>query len=300
MESTIKTPQWLDTDQYPFKSRFLPLKNGTMHYLDEGVGDVILFIHGTPTWSFLYREFIKHFSKDYRCIAIDHLGFGLSDKPSAFDGTPESHSRNLIEFIERLSLRNITLVVHDFGGPIGLAAANCTPEKFDRIVLFNTWLWETKSDPSVQKINKIVNSWIGKVLYKNFNFSPKVLFKQGFYNKQILRSEIHAHYLHPFSKKNDRMSLLKLAKSLLGSSAWYERQSKKITSLKGKPWLILWGTKDTFLTLQSLSKWNRLIPDAHVRLIPSGHFVQEESPKLSIYELENFLNIEVSKKQLRA
>jgi len=121
MPNLITAQKWLDTKEYPFSSNYLETQWGKIHYLDEGKGETILFVHGTPTWSFLYRNYIKELSKNYRCIALDHLGFGLSDKPKNFPGTPQLHSENLKALIDALQLKDITLVVHDFGGPIGLS-----------------------------------------------------------------------------------------------------------------------------------------------------------------------------------
>src|SRR5918997_520724 len=116
--TTAATPSWLDRTAYPFASRLLEVLPGAnMHYVDEGSGDVMLFVHGTPTWSFEWRHVIRHFSRTHRCIAMDHLGFGLSDRPRDFDYTPEAHQRVLRTFVERLGLDRITLVVHDYGGP---------------------------------------------------------------------------------------------------------------------------------------------------------------------------------------
>ncbi|MTI29435.1 alpha/beta fold hydrolase, partial [Xanthovirga aplysinae] len=244
MSLTTQTPEWLDTISYPFENKYIALKAGRMHYVDEGKGDVILFLHGTPTWSFLYRDFIKSLSQDYRCIAIDHIGFGLSEKPKDFVGTPQEHCQNLSEFIQKLDLKNITLVAHDFGGPIGLGAAIKNPDKIKKFILFNTWLWETKNNPAVQKVDKIINSRLGRFLYLRMNFSPKTLLKKGFFDKKKLTKKIHKQYLKPFPDKNSRYSLLRLAESLIGSSDWYEEQWKKLKSLKNKPWLILWGNKD--------------------------------------------------------
>ena len=164
-----------------------------MHYVDEGKGDVILFIHGTPTWSFLYREYVAELSKRHRCIAIDHIGFGLSEKPENFDGKPQSHSKNITEFIEKLKLKNITIVVHDFGGPIGLSSAIQNHDNIKQVVMFNTWLWETKSNPTAQKVDKIINSRIGEFLYLRMNFSPKFLLKKGIYDKKQLSKKNHKH-----------------------------------------------------------------------------------------------------------
>lgn len=289
MHTTSISQHWIDEDLYPFEHRYVQLTTGQMHYIDEGKGETILFIHGTPTWSFLYRNFIKELSGNFRCIAIDHLGFGLSEKVEKFDGTPQGHSKNLTEFIEKLNLENITLVVHDFGGPIGLGAAIENSEKIERIIAFNTWLWETKSEKSAQTIDKTLNSWVGKFLYLNLNFSPKILFKKAYHDKSKLTKNIHLHYTSPFPNKSSRVPLLKLGKSLVGSSDWYEIQWNALDCLQDKPWLFLWGMNDTFITSEYLDKWKNRLPHAEVVEFESGHFVQEESSREAIQELKSFL-----------
>lgn len=260
-----------------------------MHYIDEGVGEVMLFVHGTPTWSFLYRDFIQSFSKSYRCVAIDHLGFGLSDHPEHFDGTPQSHSKNLIEFIDRLGLDQMTLVVHDFGGPIGLSAGIHHHQKVRQVIVFNTWLWATKDNPDVRKVDKILHSLLGGFLYLYLNFSPKVLLKKGFYDQMKLTKDLHRQYLLPFPNKASRRSLLNLGKALAGSSDWYQEQWELLDNLDSKPWLFLWGTKDEFITPAYLEKWKSRFPNAIVKEFVCGHFVQEEKSVESIHEIELFL-----------
>lgn len=285
----LSTPEWLDKVEYPFDNKTIQLQSGTMHYVDEGEGDPILFVHGTPTWSFLYREFIRDFSKTNRAIAIDHLGFGLSEKPENFFGRPQDHTKNLSEFIQKKDLRNITLVVHDFGGPIGLAAAIKQPKRIDKIVIFNTWLWETESYKEVKNIDKVVRSFLGRFLYIWMNFSPRVLLKKGFSDQSVLSGLIHQHYLNPFSDRASRWSLYRLAGALMGSSDWYQSLWEKLEALEEKPWLALWGMKDKFLTPDFLHKWEQRLPDIETKKIPSGHFVQEEKPDESIKHIRNFL-----------
>ena len=287
--TNFEKPDWLDSQMYPFKHNFIQLQSGKMHYLDKGAGDVLLFVHGTPTWSFLYRKYIEQLSKNYRCIAIDHIGFGLSEKPKDLAGTPQFHAKNLAEFIEKLGLQNITLVVHDFGGPIGLGAAITMPEKIKQIVLFNSWLWEIDHLPAIKKADKLINSWLGKVLYLRLNFSPKVLIKQGIADKRNMSKAIHRHYLKPFPDKNSRQSLLAIAKSLAGSSHWYQEQWQHLGGLSQKPWLILWGEQDKFFEVSFLEKWESRIPHALVRRFDCGHFVQEERAQETIEELRNFM-----------
>jgi len=289
MSLSIQAQKWLDTTLYPFENKYIQLDAGKMHYVDEGKGDVILFIHGTPTWSFLYREYITELSNKYRCIAIDHIGFGLSEKPDSFDGKPQSHSKNLTEFIEKLNLEGITIVVHDFGGPIGLSSAIQNHNRIKQAVMFNTWLWETKNNPEAQKVAKIINNGIGKFLYLRMNFSPKYLLKKGFYEKKNLSKKVHKHYIKPFPNKSTRLSLLNLGKSLVNSSDWYQEQWLAIDKLEQKPWLILWGTRDEFITTKYLERWKKRLPNAIVKEYDCGHFVQEERTIETIQEIERFM-----------
>ncbi|WP_417593295.1 alpha/beta fold hydrolase [Owenweeksia hongkongensis] len=289
MSSTAFSQSWVDTSLYPFENKFLRLEAGNMHYVDAGKGDLILFIHGTPTWSFLYRDFIKDLSKDHRCIAIDHLGFGLSEKPDSVSGTPEWHAQNLSEFIKKLDLQDITLVVHDFGGPIGLAAGIENSERIKRVVLFNSWLWATNEGKQAQKIDKTLNSGLGKFLYLNMNFSPKVLLKKGFANKKNLSKEVHEQYIKPFPDKGSRIPLLNLGKALVGSSDWYQDQWEKLDPLAEKEWLILWGTKDEFITKENLHKWQERLPNHKTKEFECGHFVQEEKTEESIKAIDAFI-----------
>lgn len=260
-----------------------------MHYVDEGAGEVILFIHGTPTWSFLYRDYVRELSQNHRCIAIDHLGFGLSGLPGNDLGRPEDHAVNLSEFIVKLNLTAITLVVHDFGGPIGLSAGIAHADRIKQIVLFNTWLWATNQEKSVQKIDQTVNSWLGRVLYLSLNLSPKVLLKQGFSDKKKLSKHVHKHYVKPFPSKESRWPLLRIAQALAGSSDWYKHLWDQLDKLEGKKWLILWGTKDKFLKTNYLQKWRDRLPDSACKEFDCGHFVQEECTKESIAEIAQFM-----------
>ncbi|CAN5743353.1 hypothetical protein BH24DEI2_BH24DEI2_16170 [soil metagenome] len=137
-------PPWLDPLLYPFASHWLEVGPGRMHYLDEGTGPTVVMVHGTPSWSFLYRHLVRELSPDYRCVAPDNMGFGLSDKPAEFAYTPVAHAENLETFIDTLALKDIVLVVHDFGGPIGLSYALKHPENVRALVVMNTWLWHNR------------------------------------------------------------------------------------------------------------------------------------------------------------
>lgn len=282
--------EWIDKSLYPFESHYLQLENGNLHYIDEGQGEILLFVHGPPTWSFLYRDFIKEFSKSYRCIAVDNLGFGLSKKTADFVGTPQDHAQNLSAFIKKMNLENITLVVHDFGGPIGLSTALDAPEKIKRIVLFNSWLWATKDDPMAQQINGLLNSKEGEQYYLEQNYSVQVLLKEAFIDQTKLTPNIHAHYIGPFPDRNSRKALLNIGKGFMGASDWYESLWQRLDLLADKDWLILWGNKDPFLNPSYLKKWTTKLPNAKVVQFESGHFVQEEKTSEAIQAIEEMLH----------
>ncbi|MEZ6144691.1 MAG: alpha/beta fold hydrolase [Planctomycetaceae bacterium] len=132
--------------EYPFAGQVLDVDGHAYHYVDEGTGPVLLFVHGNPTWSFAWRNFIKAFSPNYRCVAVDHIGCGRSDKPQDYEYTLANHIANLTRLIEHLDLREITLVGHDWGGCIGMGAAVEVPERFSRFVLANTAAFRSQSD----------------------------------------------------------------------------------------------------------------------------------------------------------
>jgi pimeloyl-ACP methyl ester carboxylesterase len=175
------------------------------------------------------------------------LALGCLINPKILLAHLREHSSNLNLLIEHLDLKNITLVVHDFGGPIGLSYAISKPENVKRIIMFNTWLWETKNDKDAQKIDKILHSKLGNFLYLNTNFSPSVLLKKAFYDKKRLSKSTHKHYKKPFPSKDSRYGLLNIGKSLIGSSDWYRDLWRNAEVIKNKPVLILWGEKDDFI-----------------------------------------------------
>lgn len=287
--SQLKKETWFDTKEYPFKNNYATINGRAMHYIDEGEGEILLMIHGTPAWSFLYRKMVQHFSKTHRCIVPDHLGFGLSEKSKDIDSSAPQLAKNLTAFIQQLGLKNITLIVHDFGGPIGLSYAIHQPDNVKKIILMNTWFWKTKDQEAVQKVDKILHSRLGKFMYLRLNFSPKFLLPKAFYNKTKLPKSIHQHYTKVFRNKAERWGLLQIGHSLLGASDWYEQQWQQIDQIKGKPFLVLWGTKDEFIRPEYLATWRQTLTNASIKTYECGHFLQEEKPEELITEINRFL-----------
>src|SRR5688572_8959935 len=281
--------------------RYVTLRHGRMHYLDEGAGPVLLFVHGTPTNSYEFRHLIKRFSATHRCVAPDHLGFGKSDRPADFSYTPEAHDAALREFVDKLGLTRFTLVVHDFGGPIGLPLAmteglsgpdRAIPSRMvDRVVIMNSWAWPLNDDPKMAKAAAFAAGGVGKFLYRYANASLRLIMPSAYGDKQKLTKEIHRRYLDVFRDRDARVLVLHaLATSLLGSRAHYQSLLDRLDRLKALPVLIVWGLKDSAFQPYQLERWRRLLPEARVEVIEgAGHWPHEEEPARVIAAIDQFL-----------
>src|ERR1041385_8468957 len=162
-------PSWINKQLSPFESKWIDIDGHAQHYIDEGNGSVILFVHGTPEWSFGFRDLVKELRNNFRCVAIDHLGFGLSGKPANADYSIEAHSKRLTKFIQQLQLQNITIVANDFGGGIALGYGVRHPDNVSRVAIFNTWMWSVRDDKHFSGPAKVIDSWLGRFLYKRMN-----------------------------------------------------------------------------------------------------------------------------------
>jgi len=284
------TYNWVDRKDYPFRSNYLPLPGANMHYVDEGSGEVLLFVHGTPSWSFDFRHQIKELSITHRCIAPDHIGFGLSDKPEDYNYSLLQHSENLAMLIDKLQLNSFTLVVHDFGGPIGINYAVQHPAKIKKLVVLNTWLFSTRHEPEYKQAERVLKSPLLPLLYKYLNFSARVLVPQSWGNNATLTKAIHAHYLKPFSKPSERVGTIAFAKSLLNDQDWFEKLWNKADVLSGKPTLFLWGELDRFVPVRFLNRFLSKFRYAAAVKINAGHFVQDEAHAEVTSELKKFIS----------
>jgi haloalkane dehalogenase len=269
----------------------ITLRDGELHYVDEGSGPPILFVHGTPTSSYEYRHLIAALSPRFRCIAPDHLGFGQSSRPSSFAYTPEAHAGVLNEFVERLGLNEATLVVHDFGGPIGLPLALGPNARAKRLIVMNTWAWPLDDDPGMARGAKFIGGPIGRFLYRYANASLRLIMPSAYGDRKKLTPEIHRRYLDVFRDRDARVLVLHaLAKSLLGSRAHYQSLLDRLDTLERIPVLIVWGMKDSAFKPYQLERWRQLLPHATVEEIESaGHWPHEEEPARVADAIRRFL-----------
>lgn len=271
---------WLDKSEYPFKPNYFEVNGYKLHYINEGQGETILFVHGTPSWSFDFRNVVKSLKERFQCIAIDLIGFGLSDKPEHYDYSTQNHSKTLENFILSKDLKNITLVVHDFGGPIGLNFAIRHPNRVKNLVILNSWLWSSKNDPDFIKLSKILKSPLLPFLYRYLNFSPKFILPKSFGDHKLPKRLIK-QYTKPFADKTQRNGALAFAKSLLNDQDWFEELWSKRQAISDKPTLFIWGMKDPVIKPHHLDKFlSGFINSYPIKLETSGHFPQEEQPEL--------------------
>lgn len=275
----MENNNWIDKAEYPFKSNYANIDGHKMHYVDEGSGETILFVHGIPDWSFGWRHLIKSLSTHYRCIAPDHIGFGLSDKTIDIPLTIAAHGERLMKLVKQLNLKNVHIVLHDFGGPIGLTYALQDIENVKSVSVFNTWMWPLKGTPHFDAGAKVVNNFIGKFLYLNCNFSVRFMLKNSYADKKNLPPNIFKHYLKAQETKEARQATYALAQSLTGEHTHMEWIWSKRNLIKDKPLLIMWGMKDKFVPAQVLlPKWKETFPNAKIAgLAEAGHFAQEEA-----------------------
>ncbi|MCA9838393.1 MAG: alpha/beta fold hydrolase [Trueperaceae bacterium] len=286
----MSQPEWLNKQTYPFESHYYHLPEGKLHYVMEGQGEAMVMIHGTPEWSFVYRELIKAFRSQFCCIAADHLGFGLSDKPD-ISYAPELQAERLEQFLNHLKLKDITLIVHDFGGPIGLAYAQKYPEKIKRIVIMNSWLWPVKADPFYSVFSHLMLTPLGKWMYLQQSFSARVIMKRAFADKSQLSPDLHAQYLKVFPTPQSRKATLDYAQSFIKSDDWFTSLWQNRDKLKAIPAQFIWGMKDIAFKAKDLARFQSLFDHYETKNLAVGHFPQEEAPEEVISTVARFVEI---------
>ena len=279
-------PTWINTEEYPFTPKTFAQPMGTMSYLDEGSSDPFVMVHGNPSWSFEFRALIKHFSQTNRCIAPDHIGFGLSDKPQDWTYLPQQHAENLERLLESLNLNNITLIFDDWGGPIGMSYALKYPEKIKSIIVTNTWLWPVQDDWYYRAFSGFMGGGIGRWLIRRYNFFAWSVVKQAYGDKRRLTPEVHRHFFQALPEGQRKGSYV-FPKQIIGASDWLAGLWSQRAKLAGKVKLIAWGMKDIAFREKELNTWTVAFPEATVvRYADAGHFVSEEKPAELIADIE--------------
>jgi len=281
------SPQWLDKDLYPFENRFLEIDGNRIHYVDEGHGPALLLLHGNPTWSFLYRQIISGLSSQFRCVAVDYPGFGLSSARHGYSFKPREHSSTLERFVLTLGLENIGLMVQDWGGPIGLGFAGRHPDRIRSLIICNTWAWPAQGRRHLERFSRIVGGAIGRFFILNFNAFVNVLVPSGV-TRRLSPAEMRA-YRGPFPTRASRVPTAIFPREILHSREYLAEVESNLAKLSDKPTLILWGDRDNAFRENERERFERLFPDHRTRILKGAkHFVQEEAPDQICRELVAF------------
>jgi haloalkane dehalogenase len=280
---------------FPFQSLYFKTPDGQMAYVDQGQGEPIVMLHGNPTWGYLYRKFIPPIASRHRAIAVDHLGFGRSEKAPRMLRL-QDHIRNFSELALNLDLKNVTLVMQDWGGPIGLGFATRHPKRIKRLVIMNTWAFRIAAGTQLHPLlEQFRTPGIGEALVQGMN-----LFVEGFLPAGIHRPErrdpiMMAAYRAPFPDFNSRAPILAFPRDIpVGdnhpSSAVMGAIQDNLHRLQ-VPALIVWGTHDIAIPPQLIqARWLRYFPNAEVHLLDTAsHFLQEDEPEQIISLILDFI-----------
>lgn len=289
----------MDTDRdrwrklYPFQSHFLDLEGARYHYVDEGRGEPVVMVHGNPTWSFYYRRLIGDLRENYRVIAPDHVGCGLSDKPQRYDYTLARHIANLEALLERLGFKKITLVVHDWGGPIGMGYAVRHPDRVARLVIFNTVAFWSPEIPWFLRLCRL--PLFGDVAVRGLNLFAGVAAVVACRHRERMTEEVKAGYLSPYNSYANRVAILRFVQDIpvhAGHPTFSALQAIEngLAQFRGRPMIIMWGGRDPVFTKRLLKSWRERFPAAIVKEIDdAGHYVVEDAYERIIPWLREFL-----------
>ncbi|NKE60571.1 alpha/beta fold hydrolase [Lentzea sp. PSKA42] len=245
MADTTKSvrPAWVDDSLFPFESRFVDIDGHTVHYVDEGSGPTLLFLHGNPTWSFLWRDVIRALREDFRCIALDYPGFGLSTPKPGYRYLPEEHADVVTGFVDALGLDGATLVGQDWGGPIGLAAVQRRPGVFDRLVLANTWAWPVNGVLHFEAFSRTAGGLRSASWSDGSNFLVNAFIPTGHRKRKPTAAEM-THYRRALDTPERRQASAVLPGRVLASRAFFAEVEAGLADLAHLPTLIVWGDAD--------------------------------------------------------
>ena len=282
------------TELYPFLSHYLELDKFRYHYLDEGMGETLLMLHGNPTWSFYYRNLVFGFMDSYRCVVPDHMGMGKSDKPQDYPYTISRHIDNLEKLVDHLELNDITLIVHDWGGAIGMGFAVRHPQLIKRLVIFNTAAFLSREIPVSLRLCRIPG--FGAIAIRGFNVFARAATSWACMKQERMTEDVRAGYLEPYNSYSNRVANLRFVQDIpMNSNASGYSVIKNIEEnlklFKEHPVKIIWGMHDFVFNDTFLKRWKEIYPQAEVhRMEDAGHYVVEDSYEKILPLMKEFFN----------
>ncbi|MCV7226246.1 alpha/beta fold hydrolase [Mycolicibacterium komossense] len=271
-------PAWVDDELFPFESHFVEVDGNVVHYIDEGSGPTLLLLHGNPVWSFVYRDVIAILKDRFRCIAVDFPGFGLSTAAPGYQYLARDHAELLVSFVDHLDLSHVTLVGHNWGGPLGLYAGLRRPRLFDRLVLTNTWAWPLNGDLSSEVFSRGMGGPIGRALNKQFNLLVNFFIPSAHKRRKLTAAEM-AHYRQVMPTPQSRHPCAVLPGELVGAREFFTDLAEGLSPLHSLPTLILWADADPIFTDKYRTRLEATFPDHATTVLHGvGHFLQSDAP----------------------
>lgn len=292
---------------FPFRSHFVTVDGQRLHYVDEGQGPPILMLHGNPTWSFLYRDIIKELRRDFRCIALDHLGFGYSDKPPHGDYSMRAHVMRLQGFVSKLGLTGLTLAVQDWGGVIGLSWAVRNRPLVARLVIMNTTgfpppdrkaLLAMKPPPwGLLMLYPLKLPLLGELVVRGANGFVRGLFPAGVHHRAQLDAKVMEGYRDPYPTWGSRRAHLASVRQIPLSRRHPTWRLLQETGAELDGWTVptqlIWGMRDPVFVPWFLEEFERRLPNhaPTVKLADASHFVQEDAPGPCAAAIRDFMRL---------
>ncbi len=277
-----------DPRLFPFRSRWFESRVGPVHYLDEGVGEPILFLHGNPTWSFLYRGIVIRLRKRFRCIALDYPGFGLSVRPtSGYEYTPGEHAGIVRDLVQHLDLKGLTVMGQEWGGPIGLRVAADELARVRALVMGNTWFWPLDSIQG-KAFAYLTSMAPMQSQIVNRNLLVEKVMPLG--AKFPFPEEVMHQYREAMPTPGSRMGAAELAAQLTSATRWLAQLEADVRGrLVNVPLLLTWGLHDLMYTRPFMERFRDTFRQVRVQRLDAKHYIQEDAPKEISAAIEEFL-----------
>jgi haloalkane dehalogenase len=276
-----------DRRLFPFESHWFQSDVGQVHYIDEGSGPPILFLHGNPTWAFLYRGIVIRLRKSFRCIAMDYPGFGLSPHPRGYEYTPQEHASVVTNLVRGLGLDDLTIMGQEWGGPIGMRAALDDPGRVRALVMGNTWYWPMEAW-HMKGLSAALSSSLGQkqILFKNA-LVERVL-PLGV--KHSLAPEVLDQYRGPFPTPQSRAGIAELTRQVVQGWSFFNDLSESVPQVLGDvPLLLTWGMADPAFGTSFMDRFRTDFTNVQVERLAARHFIQEDCPGEIARAIEGFL-----------
>lgn len=277
--------------EYPFQPKYFAVDGHRLAYLDQGQGLPVVMVHGNPSWSYLYRNLVAHLQDRHRCIVPDHLGCGFSDKPQDYPYRLANHLNNLERLLDHLTIERCVLVVHDWGGTIGMGWAGRHADRVAGVVVLNTAAYRSHLLP----LRIAVCRWplLGEVLVRGLNgFAGAAIYMAV---TKRMRTEVAQSFLAPYNSWRNRIAVHRFVQDIPmkpthPSWSTLVAVEEGLSKLKSVPMLLCWGGRDFCFNDWFYQQWQQRFPQAEAHYYKdAGHYVLEDALEEIALLVDDFL-----------